>query len=72
MGTLDAHLLLHIFLPPLIFESAFAIEWHIFEQLKWRCGWPQVASDRAPPVLRGPSERSGPLRPSGGGPPEAL
>lgn len=49
MGTLDAHLLLHIFLPPLIFESAFAIEWHIFEQLKWRCGWPQVASDRAPP-----------------------
>lgn len=29
MGELDAHMLLHIFLPPLIFESAFAIEWHV-------------------------------------------
>ena len=35
MSQIDAHLMLNIFLPPLIFESAFAIEWHIFEQLKW-------------------------------------
>ena len=35
LATLDPHTLLHIFIPPLIFESAFAIEWHIFYQLKW-------------------------------------
>ena len=35
LGDIDPHLMLHIFLPPLIFESAFAIEWHIFDQLKW-------------------------------------
>ena len=35
LAALDPHLLLHIFLPPLIFESASAIEWHVFFQLKW-------------------------------------
>ncbi|CAN0195480.1 unnamed protein product, partial [Discosporangium mesarthrocarpum] len=35
MGSIDPHLLLHIFLPPLIFESAFAIEWNIFNKVKW-------------------------------------
>ena len=35
MAGLDPHLLLHIFIPPLIFESAFAIDWHVFFQLKW-------------------------------------
>ena len=34
LGDVDPHVLLHIFLPPLIFESAFAIEWHIFDDLK--------------------------------------
>ena len=35
LAELDPHLLLHIFLPPLIYESASAIEWHVFYQLKW-------------------------------------
>ena len=35
LGNMDPHLLLHIFIPPLVFESAFAIEWHLFDQLKW-------------------------------------
>eukprot|EP00968_Pinguiococcus_pyrenoidosus_P025660 scaffold6610_cov245-Pinguiococcus_pyrenoidosus.AAC.4 len=35
LGELDPHLLLHIFLPPLIFESAFSIEWHVFNKSKW-------------------------------------
>eukprot|EP00636_Phaeomonas_parva_P016734 CAMPEP_0118861900 /NCGR_PEP_ID=MMETSP1163-20130328/7276_1 /TAXON_ID=124430 /ORGANISM="Phaeomonas parva, Strain CCMP2877" /LENGTH=1346 /DNA_ID=CAMNT_0006795747 /DNA_START=269 /DNA_END=4309 /DNA_ORIENTATION=+ len=35
VGGLDPHLLLHIFLPPLIFESAFSIEWHVFNKSKW-------------------------------------
>ena len=35
LGDVDPHLMLDVFLPPLIFESAFAIEWHIFDQLKW-------------------------------------
>ena len=32
---MDAHVMLHIFLPPLIFESAFATEWRVFDQVKW-------------------------------------
>ena len=35
LGNLDPHLLLHIFLPPLIFESAFSIEWHVFNKSKF-------------------------------------
>ena len=38
-AELDAHLLLHIFLPPLIFESAFAMEWRVFNQAKWFCAF---------------------------------
>ena len=34
LAALDPHLLLHIFIPPLIYESASAIEWHVFFQLK--------------------------------------
>lgn len=35
MGNMDPHLMLHIFLPPLIFESAASLEWHLFAQYKW-------------------------------------
>ena len=35
LAFIDPHLLLHLLLPPLVFESAFAIDWHIFDQLKW-------------------------------------
>ena len=35
LAAIDPHLLLHVFIPPLIFESASAIEWHVFYQLKW-------------------------------------
>lgn len=30
-SNIDAHLLLLIFLPPLIFESSFNSDWHIFK-----------------------------------------
>ena len=30
-GQIDAHLLLLLFLPALIFESAFNSDWHIFK-----------------------------------------
>ena len=30
ISGMDPHLLLHLLLPPLLFESAFAIDWHIF------------------------------------------
>ena len=33
LATLDSHLLLNALLPPLLFESAFAIDWHIFGNL---------------------------------------
>ena len=33
MGEMDPHLLLHLVLPPLLFESAFAIDWHIFAKI---------------------------------------
>ena len=33
IGEMDSHLLLHLFLPPLLFESAFAIDWHIFAKI---------------------------------------
>ena len=36
-ASLDAHLMLNIFLPPLIFESAFAMEWRVFWQCKLYC-----------------------------------
>eukprot|EP00325_Prymnesiales_sp_UTEX-LB-985_P033684 CAMPEP_0174733314 /NCGR_PEP_ID=MMETSP1094-20130205/61062_1 /TAXON_ID=156173 /ORGANISM="Chrysochromulina brevifilum, Strain UTEX LB 985" /LENGTH=682 /DNA_ID=CAMNT_0015935955 /DNA_START=67 /DNA_END=2112 /DNA_ORIENTATION=+ len=33
LGDMDPHLLLHVILPPLLFESAFAVDWHIFAKL---------------------------------------
>ena len=33
ISGMDPHLLLHLLLPPLLFESAFAIDWHIFYKL---------------------------------------
>jgi NhaP-type Na+/H+ or K+/H+ antiporter len=35
LGDMDPHLMLHIFLPPLVFESAASIEWHLFTKAKW-------------------------------------
>jgi len=35
LANLDPHLMLHIFLPPLVFESAASLEWHIFDKSKW-------------------------------------
>ena len=32
-ATISPHLLLFIFLPPLIFESAFSINWHVFRKV---------------------------------------
>ena len=29
---MDPHLMLHVFLPPLIFESAASLEWHLFHR----------------------------------------
>ena len=34
LGDMDPHLMLHIFLPPLVFESAASLDWHIFAQSK--------------------------------------
>jgi NhaP-type Na+/H+ and K+/H+ antiporters len=34
LGNMDPHLMLHIFLPPLVFESAASLDWHIFTQSK--------------------------------------
>lgn len=36
LGDLNPHLMLHIFLPPLIFESAASLEWHLFKKAKWQ------------------------------------
>ena len=36
-ATLDAHLMLHVFLPPLIFESAFATDFAVFHRCMWYC-----------------------------------
>ena len=33
LAEMDPHLLLHLLLPPLLFESAFAIDWHIFQKV---------------------------------------
>jgi NhaP-type Na+/H+ or K+/H+ antiporter len=33
LAEMSPHLLLNIVLPPLLFESAFAIDWHIFEKV---------------------------------------
>jgi len=35
LGNMDPHLMLHIFLPPLIFESAASLEWYLFSKAKW-------------------------------------
>ena len=35
--TMDPHMMMNIFLPPLIFESAFSIEWHIFKKVVVQC-----------------------------------
>lgn len=35
LGTIDPHLLIHVFLPPLVFESAASMEWHLFMRTKW-------------------------------------
>lgn len=34
LGEIDPHILLHVFLPPLIFESAASLEWHLFTRSK--------------------------------------
>lgn len=34
LGNMDPHVMLHIFLPPLIFESAASLEWHLFTKAK--------------------------------------
>jgi len=34
LAGMDPHLFLHVLLPPLLFESAFAIDWHIFSKVK--------------------------------------
>jgi hypothetical protein len=46
-SDLDAHVMLHIFLPPLVFESAFAMEWRVFNQMK-------SARPSSPPLLTRP------------------
>ena len=33
VSGMDPHLMLHVLLPPLLFESAFAIDWHIFSKI---------------------------------------
>lgn len=38
-AKLDAHMMLNLFLPPLIFESAFATEWRVFNQCKSYCAF---------------------------------
>lgn len=35
LGNMDPHLMLHVFLPPLIFESAASLEWSLFSKAKW-------------------------------------
>lgn len=35
-SEIDPHLLLFVFLPPLIFESAFNSDWHIFKKIFWQ------------------------------------
>eukprot|EP00957_Ditylum_brightwellii_P212354 15367198-Ditylum_brightwellii.AAC.3 len=35
LANMDPHLMLHVFLPPLIFESAASLEWHLFTKSKW-------------------------------------
>lgn len=35
LADMDPHLMLHVFLPPLIFESAASLEWHLFTREKW-------------------------------------
>jgi|AntRauTorckE5430_2_1112549.scaffolds.fasta_scaffold02761_3 NhaP-type Na+/H+ or K+/H+ antiporter len=35
LGEMDPHLLLHVFLPPLVFESAASLEWNLFTRSKF-------------------------------------
>eukprot|EP01063_Lacrimia_lanifica_P006951 TRINITY_DN14403_c0_g5_i1.p1 TRINITY_DN14403_c0_g5~~TRINITY_DN14403_c0_g5_i1.p1 ORF type:complete len:1302 (+),score=440.67 TRINITY_DN14403_c0_g5_i1:105-4010(+) len=37
LGEIDPHLLFHVFLPILIFESAFATHHHVFKEVVWHC-----------------------------------
>ena len=37
LSRIDPHTMLYVFLPPLIFESAFSIEWHLFKKTAWQC-----------------------------------
>lgn len=34
-AEMDPHLMMLLLLPPLLFESAFAIDWHLFRKLSW-------------------------------------
>jgi NhaP-type Na+/H+ or K+/H+ antiporter len=33
LANIDSHLLLHLLLPPLLFESAFSVDWHVFTKI---------------------------------------
>eukprot|EP01062_Namystynia_karyoxenos_P023711 TRINITY_DN1917_c0_g1_i1.p1 TRINITY_DN1917_c0_g1~~TRINITY_DN1917_c0_g1_i1.p1 ORF type:complete len:1614 (+),score=475.66 TRINITY_DN1917_c0_g1_i1:78-4844(+) len=37
LSDIDPHLLFYVFLPILIFESAFATEYHVFKTVVWHC-----------------------------------
>ncbi|KAJ9466658.1 Sodium/hydrogen exchanger 7 [Diplonema papillatum] len=37
IADIDPHLIFHVFLPILIFESAFSIDIHIFKKVVWHC-----------------------------------
>ena len=37
LGEIDPHLLFYVFLPVLIFESAFATDYHVFKEVKVHC-----------------------------------
>ena len=37
LASIDPHLMLHIFLPPLLFESAFSIKWYVFAKCAPSC-----------------------------------
>jgi NhaP-type Na+/H+ or K+/H+ antiporter len=37
IAAMDPHLMLYVFLPPLIFESAFSMNFHMFSKTFWKC-----------------------------------
>ena len=37
LAGIDPHLLFYIFLPVLIFESAYAVDWFVFKTVMWHC-----------------------------------